>query len=209
MVTSNSGESRSRSTRNNGDGKERGRSYQNGEKKEYKPYNKGPRDNNNGPRDNDKRYVKNTGDYKGSRDNNRDNRDNRNSNGSDRGPRNSFRNNDSRPFNKFGGNKPYKKNYGDRNYGNPYDKDSDDDSKPQRRQAPSKDNKVKEQQPDKIEIINRIEKEKKAIQKKQAERKNNKPVKQQQSKPKRTNNIDWTKEYENGSYDDDDLDIYL
>ncbi len=46
------------------------------------------------------------------------------------------------------------------------------------------------------------------MQKKQADRKNQKPARQQ-SRPKRTNNIDWTREYENGSYDDDDLDAYL
>ena len=46
------------------------------------------------------------------------------------------------------------------------------------------------------------------MQKKQAERKNSKP-RGLQSRPKRSNNIDWTREYENGSYDDDDLDAYL
>lgn len=200
MVTNNGGESRNKGTKNNGDGKERGTSYRNGEKKDYKSYNKGPRDD-------DRRNVRNNNDNKGPRDGKKDYRDNKNG-GNDRGQRNSFKNNDFRQNNKFGGNKPYKKNFGDRNYGNPYDKDSDEDSRPQRRPSANKDNKIKEQQPDKIEIINRIEKEKKAMQKKQAERKNNKPVRQQ-TRPKRTNNIDWTRAYENDSYDDDDLDMYL
>lgn len=101
-------------------------------------------------------------------------------------------------------NKPFKKKKYDRGFVNSYDKDEEDNVRPQKRQS-AKDNKVKEQQPDKVEIMNRIEREKKAIQKKQAERKNSKPVKMQ-NRPKRTNNIDWTREYENDSYDD--LDMY-
>ena len=98
--------------------------------------------------------------------------------------------------------------YGNKGY-NPYDKDKDDDVRPNQRAKSSQRDSKKEQQPDKIEIMNRIQKEKKAIQKKQSEnRKNNKPVRPQ-AKPKRSNNIDWTREYENGSYDDDDLDMYL
>lgn len=108
----------------------------------------------------------------------------------------------------FAGNKPPKKKYNDRSYANAYDKDEDENIRPQKKQASSKEGKPKEQQPDRFEIINRIEKEKKAMQKKQAERKNSKPARIQ-NRPKRTNNIDWTREYENGSYDDDDLDIYL
>jgi hypothetical protein len=165
VVTNNGGESRSRSTRSNNEGKDRGKNFKSGEKKDFKP-------NKNG------------------------------------GYKNSNKNNDSKTGGKFSGGKNFKKS--DRSYKNPYDKDSEEDSRPQRRQAASKDrdNKVKEQQPDKIDIINRIEKEKKAMQKKQAERRNSKPVRQQ-ARPKRTNNIDWTREYENGSYDDDDLDMYL
>ncbi len=102
-------------------------------------------------------------------------------------------------------------NGGARDY-NPYDKDRADeisrrDSRPKGTQT--KDSKAKEQQPDKIEIKNRLEKEKKAMQKKQAERKNANKTNRQQSKPKRMGNIDWTKAYENDSYDDDDFDIYL
>lgn len=179
MVTNNGGESRSRNTRNNSENRERGgKRFQNGERREYS--------------------KSGDGTSRGMRQGN----GNRNS-----GPYN--KNNESKPGNKFNGNKPYKKNFNDRNRVNPYDKDSDEDSRPQRRQPPAnKENKVKEQQPDKIEIINRIEKEKKAMQKKQAERKNSKPARMQ-TRPKRTNNIDWTREYENGSYDDDDLDMYL
>lgn len=98
---------------------------------------------------------------------------------------------------------------GNQRYGNPYDKDKDEDVRVNRQKPAQRDAK-KEQTPDKLEIMNRIEKEKKAIQKKQAEsnRKGNKSARQQ-VRPKRSNNIDWTREYENDSYDDDDLDIYL
>lgn len=164
MVTNNGGESRSRNTRNNNEGKDRGKKFQNSDKKDLRP----------------------------------------NRSGNDNGQKKAYKSNVSKS-----GNKNYKKN-NDRNYNNPYDKDSDENSRPQRRQTANRDrdNKVKEQQPDKMEIINRIEKEKKAMQKKQAERRNSKPVRQQ-SRPKRTNNIDWTRAYENDSYDDDDLDMYL
>ena len=73
-----------------------------------------------------------------------------------------------------------------------------------------RDTKFKEQQPDKMEIINRLEKEKKVMQKKEKEeekRKNTKP--KTAAKPKRMNNIDWTREYENDSYDNDEMDAYL
>ena len=169
VVTNNGGESRSRNTRTNSEGKDKGKRFQSGEKREY-------RQSGNGTKNSGKTGYNKNGDSR----------------------------NGGRPA----GNKPFKKNYGDRNRVNPDDKDSDEDSRPQRRQQQSKDTKVKEQQPDKIEIKNRIEKEKKAMQKKQAERRNAKPARQQ-ARPKRTNNIDWTREYENGSYDDDDLDMYL
>ena len=66
----------------------------------------------------------------------------------------------------------------------------------------------KEQQTEKIEIKNRLEKEKKAMKKKQdVSRKDNKAVKHQ-AKPKRSGNIDWTRAYENDSYDDDEFDMY-
>lgn len=108
-----------------------------------------------------------------------------------------------------------KKDYNNKkSYGNPYDKDKDNDNKNSRdsksKAVSNKDSKTKEQQIGKIDIINRLEKEKKAVQKKKAEN-IRKPVKnvKPQVKPKRVNNIDWTKEYENDSFDDDDLDIYL
>lgn len=63
---------------------------------------------------------------------------------------------------------------------------------------------VKEQQPDKFDTIKRIEKEQKAVKKK----KDNQKAKSANARPqihvKRSNNIDWTKEYENDSFDDDD-----
>ena len=95
-------------------------------------------------------------------------------------------------------------------YSKGFDKDKDDEGTNNRRFKPApRDNKPKETPSEKIDIKNRLEKEKKAIKKKQAEgRKELKPAKHQ-AKPKRSGNIDWTREYENGSYDDDDLDMYL
>lgn len=93
----------------------------------------------------------------------------------------------------------------DRNAG--FGKDKDDEDKPIRRSKQTKADKPKEQQPDKIEIINRLEKEKKAMKKKREEKKE-KAVKHQ-IRPKRSGNVDWTREYENDSYDDDDLDMYF
>lgn len=84
------------------------------------------------------------------------------------------------------------------------DKDADYEKKDMHRKAsaPARE-KPKEQTTDKMEVVKRLEKEKKAMQKK------NQSKKTQQSRPqvriKRTNNIDWTKEYENDSYDDDDM----
>lgn len=72
-------------------------------------------------------------------------------------------------------------------------------------QSSAKEQKKKEQQPDKLEIINRIEKEKKVMKKKtQASQKNKQANARPPVRVKRMNNIDWTKEYENDSYDDDD-----
>jgi hypothetical protein len=70
--------------------------------------------------------------------------------------------------------------------------------------------KEKEQQPDKFETIRRLEKEKKAMEKKiqESEKKQEKATKPQ-AKKKRSNNIDWTKGYENGLYNDDDEDYLL
>lgn len=84
-----------------------------------------------------------------------------------------------------------------------YGKDEDNIS---RRENKPRDTKPKEQPRDKSEVASRLEKEKKAMQKKQA---NKKTKHKQQVKPKRVNNIDWTREYENDSYDDDELDMYL
>lgn len=93
----------------------------------------------------------------------------------------------------------------DRNAG--FGKDKDEEDKPVRRPKQTKTDKPKEQQPDKMDIINRLEKEKKAMKKKREEKKE-KPVKHQ-VRPKRSGNVDWTREYENDSYDDDDLDMYF
>ncbi len=92
------------------------------------------------------------------------------------------------------------------------DKDRDEESVKRRsepKRSQDKDARFKEQQPDKIDIINRLEKEKKAMQKKEEEKKKNSRSARAVSKPKRSNNIDWTREYENDSYDDDEMDMYL
>ena len=69
--------------------------------------------------------------------------------------------------------------------------------------------KIKEQQPDKMEVVKRLEKEKKAMQKKSQNSNKNKANAGRMQRPvKRSNNIDWTREYENDSYDDDDMSFY-
>ncbi len=90
-----------------------------------------------------------------------------------------------------------------------FDKDKDEDTPVVRRMKPKTDNKPKEPQQDKIDIMNRLEKEKKAIKKKHTESRGDSKPTRHVAKPKRSGNIDWTREYENDSYDDDDLDMYL
>ena len=118
--------------------------------------------------------------------------------------------------NNYQGNGEYKpRNNGQYRRGNGshngYDKGfgkDEDDEREVRRKPVQKDTKPKEQQTEKIEIKNRLEKEKKAMKKKQdVSRKDNKAVKHQ-AKPKRSGNIDWTRAYENDSYDDDEFDMY-
>ena len=55
------------------------------------------------------------------------------------------------------------------------------------------------------ETQQRLEKEKKAMQKKSKDNKKKNQQARPQVRVKRTNNIDWTKEYENDSFDDDDM----
>jgi hypothetical protein len=94
-------------------------------------------------------------------------------------------------------------NHGKNSYNNSKDYGRNGDS---RGSSSQKDTKIKEQQPDKLDIVKRLEKEKKVMQKKSEA--NNKKAKAANARPqvkvKRTNNIDWTKEYENDSFDDDD-----
>ncbi len=68
--------------------------------------------------------------------------------------------------------------------------------------------KSKDIQPDKADIAMRFEKEKKIMQKKKQDNKKNNQSQRHQVKVKRSNNIDWTREYENDSYDDDDMSYY-
>ena len=87
-------------------------------------------------------------------------------------------------------------------------KDDEDTPKREFRSKSTKDSKPKEPKQEKMDIKNRFEKEKKVMQKKQEHKKT--PAKHKvQARPKRSNNIDWTREYENDSYDDDSLDSYL
>ena len=110
----------------------------------------------------------------------------------------------------------YKKNsqggYG--NYQGGYGKDKDEDDydrnkkhEPKKRLSVSKE-KSKDIQPDKADIAMRFEKEKKIMQKKKQDNKKNNQSQLHQVKFKRSNNIDWTREYENDSYDDDDMSYY-
>lgn len=131
------------------------------------------------------------------------------------GPKNKYNPNRQRsegrsPFKRDGDDRPPKKNFGGKR--STYDKDRNEDNRRdnnRQKSSQNRESKVKEQQPDKMEIINRIEKEKKAIQKKKSERKNTNRGSRQQSRPKRMGNVDWTRAYENDSYDDDDFDAYL
>lgn len=149
------------------------------------------------------------------------------------GERGGFRKNNNERG-KFGGNREGSRdnNYykgskdgardGSRPYRPRFEKDMDDDEdnyrrtkqserrsqKPQSQMA--KENaKIKEQQPDKMDVVKRLEKEKKAMQKKSQNSNKNKANAGRMQRPvKRSNNIDWTREYENDSYDDDDMSFY-
>ena len=90
-----------------------------------------------------------------------------------------------------------------------FDKDKDEETPVIRRAKPKTDNKPKEQQSDKIDIMNRLEKEKKAMKKKNTESRHESRPSRNVAKPKRSGNIDWTRAYENDEYDDDDFDMYL
>lgn len=134
---------------------------------------------------------KRNGEYKSRTDRNAKNGEHRQNGGFRSGNNNSFR----------GGNGVRK------GFDKGFDKDADEEREVRRRPV-AKDNKPKEQQSDKMEVKNRLEKEKKAIKKKQsASQKDGKSVKHQ-VRPKRSGNVDWTRAYENDSYDDDDFDMY-
>ncbi len=118
------------------------------------------------------------------------------------------------------GGKPYNKSReGDKPYRPRFDKDKDENDYKRgnsrtgehrnvKSQAAKEVAKIKEQQPDKMDVVKRLEKEKKAMQKKsnnQNSSKNKEGAGRIQRPVKRSNNIDWTREYENDSYDDDDI----
>ena len=93
-----------------------------------------------------------------------------------------------------------------------FQKDKDDDYEPKKfeskKRVSSNKDKIKEIQTDKADIAKRLEKEKKVMQKKKQDNKKNHQLQRPQTKVKRSNNIDWTREYENDSYDDDDMSYY-
>ena len=123
-------------------------------------------------------------------------------------------------------NKPYsKQSNGEKPYQKRFDKDKDEtdykgngyrgrengrngEQRSGKLQPSRESSKMKEQQPDKMDIVKRLEKEKKAMQKKSSNQnslKNKANAGRMQRPVKRSNNIDWTREYENDSYDDDDM----
>ena len=82
------------------------------------------------------------------------------------------------------------------------DKDLDNEGRAKQRQSSSRDSgKVKELQTDKFETINRLEREQKTIKKKEESKKKTEKQRPQQ-KVKRANNVNYTRAYENGMYDD-------
>lgn len=133
----------------------------------------------------------------------------RTNNGEGRGEYKPRANGEYKPRNNNGGFERKSNNGGySNNFNKVYDKDKDEET-PVRRAKPRTDSKPKEQPSDKIEIMNRLEKEKKAMKKKHTESRNDQRPAKHTARPKRSGNIDWTREYENDSYDDDDLDMYL
>ncbi|MDE6312760.1 MAG: hypothetical protein K2M46_03935 [Lachnospiraceae bacterium] len=127
-----------------------------------------------------------------------------------------FRKTEGKPYNrpKDGmrpkeGAKPYRPRFDKDEEESSYKYSRGNDRRNQKSQQMSKENaKIKEQQPDKMDIVKRLEKEKKAMEKKsnnQNSSKNKGNTKRVQRPIKRSNNIDWTREYENDSYDDDDM----
>ena len=82
------------------------------------------------------------------------------------------------------------------------DKDLDNEGRAKHRQSSPKDSgKAKELQTDKFETIKRLEREQKTIKKKEESKKKTEKQRPQQ-KVKRANNVNYTKAYENGMYDD-------
>jgi hypothetical protein len=207
----------------------------NGGRQEYKSrgYNK---DFKSGTGADKKDYRNNNGEkreYRGQNQNNTERKDFKKRDGSDRPNYNNDRpnyNNDRPNYNNdrpnYNNDRPSYNNNRSNNNNNRYNKDDDYSQSRNSRSgnnhgkdfrsrnndskggmASQKDTKVREQQPDKVDIVKRLEKEKKVMQKKNDA--NNKKAKAANARPqvkvKRTNNIDWTKEYENDSFDDDDM----
>ena len=196
MVTTNAGNS------NSNENRPRNNRSVEGEKREKRIYTTDNRGSQDRPRGGFKRdgQGKGNGEYKPR------------SNNGEYKPRSN--NGEYKPRTNNNGGYSSQRSYNNGGYGNSgfggkgFDKDKDEET-PVRRSKPKTDNKPREQQPDKFEIINRIEKEKKAMKKKHTESRNDQRPAKHTARPKRSGNIDWTREYENDSYDDDDLDMYL
>lgn len=171
----------------------------NGERRQYKPGNSGSENNRTY---NESRQDSRTG-------SNVKNRDFRNSEGDSRPPRRFNKDSDYNQSkdNRSGNNhgKDFKRSYNNsKDFSGRNDEARGDGRSGSRTNAQKKDGKVREQQPEKVDIVKRLEKEKKVMKKKSAANNHKEKNARPQVKIKRTNNIDWTKEYENDSFDDDD-----
>lgn len=205
MATTNANDSRPRDNRGNarlnehqrpGTSRETGNNFSAAgqRSRDIKPFNR-----ENKPYNRDNKDNKSYSSY--SRDNKPYNKDSKSEVGKDRGTqRPSGYSNRDQKGSGYNKDKDYDKEYG-KGHGNGRDQRMGDS------RVKAGQSKEKEQQPDKLETIKRLEKEKKAIQKKNQEldRKPEKPGKPVM-KQRRTNNIDWTKGYANGLYGDDDED---
>lgn len=171
----------------------------NGERRQYKP---GNNSNGNNNTYNGNRQDSRTG-------NNTKNRDFRNSEGDSRPPRRFNKDNDYNQSkdNRSGNNhgKDFKRSYNNsKDFSGRNDEARGDNRSGSRAGVQKKEGKTREQQPEKVDIVKRLEKEKKVMKKKNEANNHKEKNARPQVKVKRTNNIDWTKEYENDSFDDDD-----
>lgn len=122
-------------------------------------------------------------------------------NQSDKNRKETFGRKDNKEFRKDGG---YHGRY--QNSFRPKDKDDDYEnrprvSKPRRSEKEDDLSRIREQQTDKLIVMRKLEKEQKAMKKKSEEKKrsqNSRPI----PKQKRSKNINYTRQYENGMFED-------